>query len=180
MGLLSLCLRRVQEIEQIHEVFPLTLVEQEYSLQTRGPEQDILPTCRRLGIALLAYSPLGRGLLTSTIQSRADLSPEDWRLTAPRFSETNLGENLARAGRLEAIAKRLGLTMPQLALAWLHSKGEDIIPIPGTTNPDRLRQNAKAAKVALSEADLREIDSVECEGLGDRYPGKMGQYEGRL
>jgi len=168
------------EIRRAHAVFPVTLIEQELSLHSRDAEKDLLPTTRELGIAVLAYSPLGRGMLTDGIKSRSDLKPDDWRLMSPRFSEQHINENVKRAEKLKALADAKSLTPAQLALAWLHQLGDDIFPIPGTTNPERVAENAKAVGLKLSKAEMAEIESNVPEAVGSRYPGQHGQYNTRL
>ncbi len=114
------------EIRAAHAVFPLTLVEQEMSLQSRDAQTDLLPVMRELGIALLAYSPLGRGMLTDKLKSRDDLEKGDWRLSTPRFSEQHINENVKRAEKLNGLAHKKGLTPAQLSLAWLHNQGTSL------------------------------------------------------
>jgi len=158
------------QIRRAHAVHPLTAIEQEYSLNTRDIEGELLATVRGLGIGVLAYSPLGRGMLSATLRSRADIAPGDMRLHLPRFSEENIAKNAAKADALAAIASRKGCTPAQLALAWLLAKGADIVPIPGTTKPERLAENVGAASLSLSAADVAEIEANVPEADGERYP----------
>ena len=125
-------------IRRAHATHPLTAVQSEYSLWTRDPEAEVLPTLRELGIGLVAYSPLGRGFLTGQIRSVDDLSDDDWRRSNPRFQEEALRQNVELADRVRALADERGVTPAQLALAWVHAKGNDIVPIPGTKRPERL------------------------------------------
>jgi aryl-alcohol dehydrogenase-like predicted oxidoreductase len=153
-------------------VHPIAALQTEYSLWSRDLEARILPAARELGIGLVAYSPLGRGFLTGAIRSRADLAPDDWRLTNPRFSEENFGANLELVERIRGLAGRKGCTPAQLALAWVLSRGEDVVPIPGTRRAERLEENAGATAVALSADDLAELEAVTSavEVRGTRYP----------
>jgi aryl-alcohol dehydrogenase-like predicted oxidoreductase len=164
-----------ETIRRAHETHPITALQSEYSLWTRDPEGEVLDTLRELGIGLVAYSPLGRGFLTGQIRSMDDLPQDDWRRTNPRFQEDALQENLELADRVREIAERRGATPAQLALAWVMAKGEDIVPIPGTKSPRRLEENAAAAEVELSAADVEELDSaVSPEAVrGDRYATEM-------
>eukprot|EP01116_Phalansterium_solitarium_P001799 TRINITY_DN11619_c0_g1_i1.p1 TRINITY_DN11619_c0_g1~~TRINITY_DN11619_c0_g1_i1.p1 ORF type:complete len:334 (+),score=86.25 TRINITY_DN11619_c0_g1_i1:84-1085(+) len=159
------------EIRRAHAAFPLTLIEQEWSLQTRDLEAQVAPACRELGIGILAYSPLGRGLLTATNVVTAG----DWRSHLPRFSGENLEKNAAAAQRLAEIAARRGCTAAQLALAWVHSRGANVFPIPGTRTPDRLEQNVAAASIELTPQEIKEIEAAVPVGEGGRYPEAMAQ-----
>ena len=153
-------------------VYPITALQSEYSLWSRNVEVDILPTCRELNIGFVAYSPLGRGFLTGQIKTIDDLAGDDWRRTNPRFRTENFDHNMALVGRLSALAAEKSCTPAQLALAWLLTQGEDIVPIPGTRRSARLDENAAAARLALSDADLAAIDDVWPVGAarGGRYP----------
>lgn len=152
-------------------VHPIAALQTEYSLWTRDVEEEILPTCRELGVGFVAYSPLGRGFLTGKIQSLDSLAADDWRRTNPRFQEENLEQNLVLAERIREIAGAKGCTPAQLALAWLLAQGRDIIPIPGTRSRERLEENAAATRVALSADDLAEVDELLSPSLvaGLRY-----------
>jgi aryl-alcohol dehydrogenase-like predicted oxidoreductase len=162
-------------IRRAHKTHPITAVQSEYSLWTRDPEDEVLPTLRELGIGLVAYSPLGRGFLTGQIRSLADLPADDWRRTNPRFEEKALRENLELADRVAELANRHGVTPAQLALAWVLAKGDDIVPIPGTKSPQRLEENAAATDVTLSADEVNELDNAISPGAvrGDRYAEQM-------
>ncbi len=162
-------------IRRAHATHPITAVQSEYSLWTRDPEDEVLPTLRELGIGLVAYSPLGRGFLTGQIRTTADLSAEDVRRTNPRFQEDALHANRALADRVAELAERHGVTAAQLALAWVLARGDDIVPIPGTKSPKRLEENANAVEIKLSSADLAELDNaIPPDAVhGDRYPDRM-------
>jgi aryl-alcohol dehydrogenase-like predicted oxidoreductase len=159
-------------IRRAHKVHPIAALQTEYSLWTRDPEEDILATTRELGIAFVAYSPLGRGFLTGQIKSPNDLAQDDFRRNSPRFQDDNFQKNLDLVKRVEEIAAQKKCTPGQLALAWLLAQGEDIIPIPGTKRRKYLEENAGAMKVKLSEEDLRRIDEAAPQGaaVGQRYP----------
>jgi aryl-alcohol dehydrogenase-like predicted oxidoreductase len=158
-------------IRRAHAVHPLTAVQSEYSLWTRDPEAEVLPTLRELGVGLVAYSPLGRGFLTGQIRSIDDLPEEDWRRNNPRFQEEALRQNVELADRVVALARERGITPAQLALAWVHAKGEDIVPIPGTKRPERLEENVAAFDVTLSAEDEATLDEAIPAGaaVGTRY-----------
>ena len=164
-----------ETIRRAHATHPLTALQSEYSLWTRDPEDEVLPTLRELGIGLVSYSPLGRGFLTGQIRSMDDLPEDDWRRTNPRFQEEALQENLALADRVTEIAERRGITPAQLALAWVMAKGDDIVPIPGTKSPRRLEENAAASEIQLSAEDIDELDNAISPDAvrGDRYPEGM-------
>ncbi|HEV2037060.1 MAG TPA: aldo/keto reductase [Candidatus Eremiobacteraceae bacterium] len=156
-----------------HAVHPITALQTEYSLFAREVESEILPACRELGVGFVAYSPLGRGLLTGTIRKRDLLAPEDIRLSRqPRFDEGNFDRNSNVVQQLEAVAQEKGISAAQLALAWVLHQGEDIVPIPGTKRRSRLEENCAAVDVALSQADLARIDAIAPPGAfaGQRYP----------
>src|SRR5512133_399472 len=139
-----------QTIRRAHKVHPITALQTEYSLWTRDVEQEILPTCRELGIGFVAYSPLGRGFLTGKITSKSELSADDFRQSRyPRFAGENFERNQQIVRRIEVIAAQKNCTPAQLALAWLLAKGNDIVPIPGTKKMNRLEENAAAAEVKL-------------------------------
>ena len=153
-------------------VYPVAMLQTEYSLWTRDPEMDVLPVCRELGISLVAYAPLGRGFLTGAFQRPEDLAPNDSRRHMPRFQGGNFERNLNLVAKIKEIASRKGCTPVQLALAWLLAQGEDIIPIPGTKRRERLEENLRALEVALSDDDLRGIEEAAPVGVaaGTRYP----------
>lgn len=159
-------------LRRAHEVYPLTMLQTEYSLWTREPENDVLPVCRELGIGLVAYSPLGRGFLTGTIKKLEDLPQNDLRRNMPRFQEGNLEHNLKLVERINLIAKEKNFTLAQLSLAWLLAQGKDIVPIPGTRRRERLEENLKALEIKLNADDLKRIKEAVPIGsaAGTRYP----------
>ncbi len=160
-----------ETIRRAHAVQPVAALQSEYSLWTRDPEAQILPTLRELGIGLVPYSPLGRGFLTGAVQSTEGLAADDFRRTLPRFNGEAFAKNLSLVETLKALAAQRGATPAQLALAWLLHQGEDIVPIPGTTKVSRLEENLGAADIVLSEADLAAIAAAvpETEVAGARY-----------
>lgn len=161
-----------QTIRRAHKVHPLAALQTEYSLWTRDPEAEIIPTCRELGITFVAYSPLGRGFLTGKIQNLEDLAPNDWRRRNPRFEQQNLQRNLDLAKQVQNLAKEKKCTPAQLALAWLLAQGGDIVPIPGTKRQKYLEENIAAASIQLSTDDLARIEKAAPQGVaaGARYP----------
>ncbi len=160
-----------ETLRRAHAVHPVASLQSEYSLLTRDVEADVLPTCRTLGVGFLAYSPLGRGLLTGRYRSRADFDASDYRLLTPRFAEGALERNVALALSVAGLAKEMGCTPAQLAIAWLLAQGAEVVPIPGTKTRRRLEENVGAAAVALSTADLARLDTATPLGAasGDRY-----------
>ena len=161
------------EVRAAHAVLPLSCLEAEYSLCSRGIEA-LLPTLRELGIGLLAYSPLSRGLLTRRLPGE-----RDWRRQQPRFDAAHLPANLAAADALAAAAAARGCTPAQLALAWLLAQGEDIVPIPGSTSPARIAENAGAAALRLTPAEADELRALVPEATGDRYAGMHATWESK-
>jgi aryl-alcohol dehydrogenase-like predicted oxidoreductase len=159
-----------QTIRRAHAVHPIAALQTEYSLWSRDPETELLGTIRELGIGFVAYSPLGRGFLTGQIKSPSDLAPDDWRLKNPRFQGENFQKNLDLAARVQALAKQKRCTAAQLALAWLLSRGEDIVPIPGSTKAERVAENAGAFDVHLIAADVASLDAIAPAVAGERYP----------
>jgi len=159
-------------IRRAHAVHPITALQTEYSLWSRDPEDEILPTVRELGIGFVAYSPLGRGFLSGTIKSLDDLAPDDYRRYSPRFQGENFSKNLQLVERVKAIATEKGVTATQLALAWLLAQGEDVVPIPGTKRRTYLEENVAATEITLTSEELRRIEEVAPKGMaaGDRYP----------
>jgi len=153
-------------------VHPIAALQTEYSLWSRDPEDEILPTCRELGIGFVAYSPLGRGFLSGQIKSFDDFAPEDFRRFSPRFQGENFAKNLALVEQIEAIAAEKQCKPSQLALAWVMAQGDDIVPIPGTKRRSYLEENAGASQLTLSPADLARIDVVAPKdaAAGARYP----------
>jgi len=175
---LGLCEVGAATLRRAFSVHPVAAVQSEFSLWTRDPEREILPTLRELGVGFVAYSPLGRGFLTGAIKSFDDLLEEDWRRQNPRFTPENLPRNLEIVERLEALAEEKMITPAQLALAWILAKGDDVVPIPGTTDPHRLAEDAAAAEIRLSEEDLALIEAAVPQGAatGARYPEEMMRY----
>lgn len=159
-------------IRRAYAVHPIAALQTEYSLWTRDPETEILPTCRELGVTFVAYSPLGRGFLSGTIKDTDKLPPEDYRRGSPRFQGENLRRNLELERRLEQLAAEKSSTPAQLALAWLLAQGDDIVPIPGTKRQKYLEQNAQAVDLKLDPEDLARIDQAIPRGAtaGERYP----------
>lgn len=167
-----------QTIRRAHAVHPVTALQSEYSLWTRDHEDGALPVCRELGIGFVAYSPLGRGFLTGTIAALEDLAGDDFRRTNPRFQEENLRRNLELANRIREMAAEKGCTAAQLALAWVLSRGEDIIPIPGTKRRKWLEENIAALEVTLAAEDLQRLEAIAPKGVaaGERYGEAMMNF----
>jgi len=161
-----------QTMRRAVKVHPVAALQTEYSLWTRDPEDEVLSTCRELGIGFVAYSPLGRGFLTGQFKRFDDLPADDYRRQSPRFQGENFQKNLELVGRVEQIAQQKGCTPSQLALAWVLAQGKDIVPIPGTKRRKYLEDNVGALQVQLSAHDLRQIDEVFPAGAaaGLRYP----------
>ncbi|MDE2234523.1 MAG: aldo/keto reductase [Gammaproteobacteria bacterium] len=159
-------------IRRAHKVHPISALQTEYSLWSRDPEAEILPTVRELGIGFVAYSPLGRGFLTGRFQRPEDLPEGDWRRNHPRFQEANFQHNLELVKRVQKIAHDKNLQASQVALAWVLHQGHDIVPIPGTKQRKYLEENAAAMQVNFTTDELREIDAAIPRGLasGERYP----------
>jgi aryl-alcohol dehydrogenase-like predicted oxidoreductase len=166
-------LRRANAVHQI------AALQTEYSLWSRDPEDEILPTCRDLGIGFVAYSPLGRGFLTGAIQSVDDLAEDDFRRSNPRFQGENFQRNLDLVGAIQRLAAEKAVTPAQLALAWVLAQGEDIVPIPGTTRRERVEENAAALDVELTGSELQQIADALPEATGDRYTKEAMQLLGR-
>lgn len=158
-------------IRRAQAIHPITALQTEYSLWSREPEDEILPTVRQLGIGFVPYSPLGRGFLTGAYQSPDDFAPDDYRRHAPRFQGANFGKNLDVVNKVKEIAIEKNVSPAQLALAWLLAQGDDIVPIPGTKQRKYLEENVAAVELELSPADLARIDAVAPHGVavGDRY-----------
>jgi aryl-alcohol dehydrogenase-like predicted oxidoreductase len=156
-------------IRKAHAVHPISALQTEYSLWSRDPEGEILDTCRELGIAFVAYSPLGRGFLTGRYKSIDDFAPDDWRRNNPRFQGDNFQKNLDLVAKVEQLARDEGCTPAQLALAWLLSRGDDVIPIPGSTRIERVIENAGATRVTLTREDIRALDALAPTVAGERY-----------
>jgi aryl-alcohol dehydrogenase-like predicted oxidoreductase len=159
-------------LRKAHAVHPITALQTEYSLWTRDPEDGILQTCQELGIAFVAYSPLGRGFLTGQIKKFDDFEPDDYRRHSPRFQGENFGKNLQLVKKIEDMAFRKSCTTAQLALAWVLAQGEYIFPIPGTKRIKYLEENMGALDVSLTQTELDEIDAIAPNGAaaGPRYP----------
>jgi aryl-alcohol dehydrogenase-like predicted oxidoreductase len=161
-----------QTIRRAHATHPITALQTEYSLWSRDPEEELLPTCRELGIGFVPYSPLGRGFLTGELKSFDDLDPNDVRRSHPRFQGENFQRNLDLVAAINEMARARGCTPAQLALAWLLAQGDDIAPIPGTKRRKYLEDNVGAVNVTLTQDDLTRIDEIAPHGAaaGERYP----------
>jgi aryl-alcohol dehydrogenase-like predicted oxidoreductase len=171
----------VQTIRRAHAVQPLTALQSEYSLWTRTPEKEVIPTLEELGIGFVPYSPLGKGFLTGKIDEHAKFDSSDFRSTLPRFTPEALKANQALIDVIGKIGQRKKATVAQIALAWLLAQKPWIVPIPGTTKLNRLEENIGAVAVELTPDDLREIDSAASNITvhGARYPEKLEQMTGR-
>jgi aryl-alcohol dehydrogenase-like predicted oxidoreductase len=161
-----------ETLRRASRVHPIAALQSEYSLFSRDVEAEVLPACRALGIGFVAYSPLGRGFLSGRYRSLADFPEGDYRRTAPRFQGANFAKNLALVAKVEEIARRRRATPAQVALAWVLSRGEDVVPIFGTKSRDRLQENLDAADLVLEKSDLDELAAVFPPGAaaGERYP----------
>jgi aryl-alcohol dehydrogenase-like predicted oxidoreductase len=168
-------------LRKAHAVHPITALQSEYSLWTREPEDGILDTCRELGIAFVAYSPLGRGFLTGQIKKFEDFEEGDYRRFSPRFQGENFDKNLQLVQKIEVMAKSKGCTPSQLALAWVMSQGDQVFPIPGTKRMKYLQENVGALDVKLSPEELKDIDAIAPKGVaaGSRYPESAMTSVGR-
>jgi aryl-alcohol dehydrogenase-like predicted oxidoreductase len=171
-----------ETLRRAQSVHPVAALQSEYSLWSRDPERNgVLATCRELRIGFVPYSPLGRGFLTGAIQKPSDMAADDWRHTNPRFQEAALAKNLELAGHVRRLAEAKGCTPAQLALAWVLAQGDDIVPIPGTKRVKFLEDNLGAVRVALTRAELEELDRLFPPGVaaGERYAeGGMRMLEG--
>lgn len=172
LGLSEAAANTIRRAQAVH---PIAALQTEYSIWSRDLEDEILPALRELGIALVAYSPLGRGFLAGRFKTIDDLAKDDWRRNSPRFKGENFAKNLAVVGAVELLAKAKSCTPSQLALAWVLAQGEDVIPIPGTSNIERLEENVASVGVTLSRADLDQIESFAPHGVavGERYTPEM-------
>ncbi|WP_117139524.1 aldo/keto reductase [Pseudomonas amygdali] len=180
---IGICEASAATIERAHNVHPLAAVQSEYSLWSRDPEHDnVLATCRRLGIAFVAYSPLGRGFLTGALRTPDDFAADDYRRFSPRFQDENFKRNLALVEKVKALAAAKGVSASQLALAWVLAQGDDIIPIPGTKQRKYLESNVAAASLTLSTDELAQLDAIfPAQGAvsGERYsPESMKSLNG--
>ena len=174
LGLSEASAKTLRRAAKVH---PIAALQTEYSLWTRDPEDEILATCRELGIGFVAYSPLGRGFLTGRFRKLEDLPADDYRRMSPRFQGENFQKNLDLVKKVEEIASEKGCKPSQLALAWVLAQGKDIVPIPGTKRRKYLEENAGSLDVHLSPQDLKRIDQVSPRGVtaGERYPEHMMQ-----
>lgn len=161
-------------IRRAHKITPISAIQMEWSLWTRDLEEEVVPTCRELGIGIVAYSPLGRGFLTGTIQNPADLGENDWRkVGCPRFEEENLKKNLKLIEVVKSFAEKKGCNVGQISLAWVLARGDDVCPIPGTSKIKHLEDNIKASEIKLSKEEIDELNSLipPTFAHGDRYAG---------
>jgi hypothetical protein len=172
---IGLCEMSTATLRRAHKVHPITVVQSEYSLWTRIPEQKVLPLLRELGIAFVPYCPLGRGFLAGSVRDPAKLGEKDLRLTMPRFQGENFAKNLRMLDALGAMAREKGCTMAQLALAWVLAQGNDIVPIPGTKRVKYMLENAAAADMRLGPAECRRLEEIVSPAAvtGDRYDAKF-------
>jgi aryl-alcohol dehydrogenase-like predicted oxidoreductase len=170
-----------ETLRRAHAVHPVTALQSEYSLWTREPEATVLPVCTELDIAFVPFSPLGRGFLTGAVTGREGIAPGDWRANNPRFSEESLARNLALLRPLEEVAKAHSKTTAQVALAWVLSRGEDVIPIPGMKRRTHLDENVAAVDTELSPGELAHLDTAFPPGAaaGDRYTPEVARWAGR-
>jgi aryl-alcohol dehydrogenase-like predicted oxidoreductase len=168
-------------IRRAHAVFPVTALQSEWSLWTRGIEGEILSTARELGIGIVPFSPLGRGFLTGNITSTAELPEGDMRRGLPRFEDGNFERNLVIVEALRALAEAKGVTAGQLALAWVQHQGDDVVPIPGTKRRKYLEENAASVDIALSEEDIKAIENAAPADAfaGERYPERLRRAAGK-
>ena len=164
---------KAETIRRAHSEFPLSAVQSEYSLFTRGVEESILPTLRELKIGLVPYSPLGRGMLTGAITAETKLEDDDMRRHLPRFEKANLAQNLRLVEEITSVAKAHGCSPAQMALGWVLAQGEDVIPIPGTKRSSYLRDNAQSIHLDLSVQGRHRLDAISQEVAGERYPSVL-------
>ncbi|UMP01966.1 aldo/keto reductase [Amycolatopsis sp. EV170708-02-1] len=170
-----------ETIRRAHAVHPVTALQSEWSLWTRGIEGEILSTARELGVGIVPFSPLGRGFLTGSVTSVKDLPADDLRRGLPRFAEGNFERNMAIVEALRELAAQKGVTAGQLALAWVQAKGDDVVPIPGTKRRKYLEENTAAAELELSEVDIEAIEkAAPLEAIaGERYPERLARAAGK-
>jgi aryl-alcohol dehydrogenase-like predicted oxidoreductase len=168
-------------LRRAHAVHPITALQSEYSLWTREPEATVMPACRELGIAFVPFSPLGRGFLTGEVTGREAIAPGDWRANNPRFAEGSIARNLALLRPLEEIAQAHGAKPAQIALAWVLSRYENVIPIPGMKRRTHLDENVAAVDIDLSPAELARLDAAFPPGAaaGERYTADVARWAGR-
>ncbi|XP_022145191.1 probable aldo-keto reductase 2 [Momordica charantia] len=166
-------------IRRAHAVHPITAVQIEWSLWSRDVEEEIIPTCRELGIGIVAYSPLGRGFFSSGPNIVEGLKNDDFRKTLPRFQAENLEHNKTVFEKVSAMAERKGCTPSQLALAWVHHQGDDVCPIPGTTKTENFNQNIGALSIKLTPEEMAELEGLASDDnvKGDRYPSSMATWK---
>jgi aryl-alcohol dehydrogenase-like predicted oxidoreductase len=159
-------------IRRAHRTCPISALQTEYSLWSRDPEDEIISTCRELGISFVAYSPLGRGFLTGQIQKLDDLAPNDWRRNMPRFAGENFAKNLDLVRHVQALGAAKSCKPSQIALAWVLAQGEDMLPIPGTTSRAHLEENLAALDITFTPEELARINEIAPRGVavGERYP----------
>jgi aryl-alcohol dehydrogenase-like predicted oxidoreductase len=169
---LGICEASPDTIKRAHSVHAIAAVQTEYSLLSRGPERELLPLLRELGIGFVAYAPLGRGLLGGALKTRDSLENDDWRRGLPRFNSENIGRNLEVATQIRDFAATREATVAQLAIAWVLVQGDNIVAIPGTKRTERLEENLGALSIRLSKDDLTQLDVIAPPGVaaGDRYP----------
>jgi aryl-alcohol dehydrogenase-like predicted oxidoreductase len=168
-------------LRRAHAVHPITALQSEYSLWTREPEATVMPVCRELGIAFVPFSPLGRGFLTGAVAGREAIAPGDWRANNPRFTEESITRNLALLLPLEEVAQAYGAQPAQVALAWVLSRGEQVIPIPGMKRRSHLDENVAAADIELTSDELARLDTAFPPGAaaGERYTSEVARWAGR-
>ncbi|WP_426577337.1 aldo/keto reductase [Xenorhabdus stockiae] len=159
-------------LHRAHKIYPITAVQNEYSLWTRDPEEEIIAACNALNVSLVPYSPLGRGFLTGSLTNINQLSEDDYRHTSPRFQGENFNKNLALVNIVKTLSHQVGCTPAQLALAWVLAQGENIVPIPGTKRRKYLEENVKAADINIPQGVLDELSSTFSKNvaIGNRYP----------
>ena len=164
-----------ETLRRASKIHPISALQSEYSLWTRDPEDEILNTCRELGITFVAYSPLGRGFLTGQIKRFEDLATDDYRRHSPRFQGENFDKNLQLVHLIEKMAQSKSCKPAQLALAWVLAQGKDVVAIPGTKQVKYLEENAESTKINLSANDLAQISKIAPRGVaaGPRYPAAM-------
>jgi aryl-alcohol dehydrogenase-like predicted oxidoreductase len=168
-------------LRRAHAVHPIAALQSEYSLWTREPEATVMPACRELGIAFVPFSPLGRGFLTGAVTGREALAPNDWRASNPRFTEDSIARNLALLKPLEEVAQAHGAKPAQIALAWVLSRDQGIIPIPGMKRRTHLDENVAAVDIELSHAESARLEAAFPPGAaaGDRYTPEVARWAGR-